>query len=517
LDPTCTFQLNFFIGSSFNVSAIIQVDKETSCGANDALINILSVSGGQNPYQFMLLDTLNDTLEPFQPITSTIDSLSPGQYQLVIMDANNCQITILVTINGLVAPSATPVELQAVTCYGGSNGILSLNNSQGGSGVYVYGIDGGAFQSDTVFNNLEGGQHILTINDVNTSCSDNYTFNLSEPDSLSFSINQTDLALCGDNIGSLTVQNATGGNGPYTFEIIGASGPQSSPIFDSLFVGQYTLEMSDLNSCTKSMVFEVDGTQPLTYDVISNEISCPDNADGSIAISNFAGGVSPFAVSVNNGTTFTSPSSSDVLIASLEAGVYTILIRDSINCLYTDTSPINIENPEPIFANTENITMTEIDSSNGRIAIYDITGGTAPYMISVNADSFFAVNFNQLTATYDTVLNNFSGGYQTLEIKDLKNCIETFEVYIESYEFAGLFTIPNIFTPNSDGYNDTFVIKKLPSNSKLYIYDKNGRPVYENENYRNDWDAGNLPDGTYFFTLEVENQGVYRGYVEVFR
>lgn len=63
--------------------------------------------------------------------------------------------------------------------------------------------------------------------------------------------------------------------------------------------------------------------------------------------------------------------------------------------------------------------------------------------------------------------------------------------------------IPNVFTPNGDGINDLFVIKGLDSYqaSKLVVTDRNGQKVFESNDYKNNWDGANLPEGTYFYIL----------------
>ena len=78
--------------------------------------------------------------------------------------------------------------------------------------------------------------------------------------------------------------------------------------------------------------------------------------------------------------------------------------------------------------------------------------------------------------------------------------------------------IPNIFTPNGDGINDYFEIgygdEGKPINdlkvyflsTKLVIFNRWGRIVYESTDYKNDWDGGKLPDGTYFYVLECKGK-----------
>ncbi len=107
--------------------------------------------------------------------------------------------------------------------------------------------------------------------------------------------------------------------------------------------------------------------------------------------------------------------------------------------------------------------------------------------------------------------------------------------------------IPNVFTPNGDGVNDTFVIREgdskqndnnsgfkstsgdyssyktineLYETSELVVFNRQGRIVYKSSNYQNDWDGGNLPDGTYFYVLKCHGfktkKAVYKGSVAIF-
>lgn len=107
--------------------------------------------------------------------------------------------------------------------------------------------------------------------------------------------------------------------------------------------------------------------------------------------------------------------------------------------------------------------------------------------------------------------------------------------------------IPNVFTPNGDGINDTFIISEKGStaggssggqknslaeydnykpiniyyeHSELVVFNRQGRVVYKSSNYQNDWDGGNLPDGVYFYVLKCHGfktpKAVFKGSVTIF-
>ena len=78
--------------------------------------------------------------------------------------------------------------------------------------------------------------------------------------------------------------------------------------------------------------------------------------------------------------------------------------------------------------------------------------------------------------------------------------------------------IPNVFTPNNDGHNDLFVIENVEFfGNDLVVYNRWGQKVLEAHNYRNNWRASDVPDGTYFYTLRLENGNDYSGHVTIIR
>lgn len=83
--------------------------------------------------------------------------------------------------------------------------------------------------------------------------------------------------------------------------------------------------------------------------------------------------------------------------------------------------------------------------------------------------------------------------------------------------------VPNVFTPNGDGVNDTFIIPGLDtySDNELTIINRWGNTVYQKTNYKNDWDGNGLVEGTYFYVLRAKNKaGIwdsYKGYLTLLR
>ena len=66
-------------------------------------------------------------------------------------------------------------------------------------------------------------------------------------------------------------------------------------------------------------------------------------------------------------------------------------------------------------------------------------------------------------------------------------------------------TVPNVITPNGDGWNDIFMIDYLNQYDirKLTIFNRWGTIVYQSDDYQNNWDGGNVADGVYFYVLEL--------------
>ncbi|AOM79282.1 hypothetical protein BFS30_20195 [Pedobacter steynii] len=69
--------------------------------------------------------------------------------------------------------------------------------------------------------------------------------------------------------------------------------------------------------------------------------------------------------------------------------------------------------------------------------------------------------------------------------------------------------IPNTFTPNGDGKNDTFQIKGRENydSIEISIFNRWGDEVYKNKNYKDEWSGEGLNEGTYFYVIKLKKGG----------
>jgi len=82
---------------------------------------------------------------------------------------------------------------------------------------------------------------------------------------------------------------------------------------------------------------------------------------------------------------------------------------------------------------------------------------------------------------------------------------------------ASMLHVPNVVTPNGDGFNDVFYVAGLPKYSKLNIYTKKGVEIYSTTNYKNDWDGHDVPSGNYRYELALPDGNVISGPLDVVR
>ncbi len=119
------------------------------------------------------------------------------------------------------------------------------------------------------------------------------------------------------------------------------------------------------------------------------------------------------------------------------------------------------------------------------------TGGLPPYTYNINGGNY------QLSNTF----TEESVGVYEVTVKDISDCNETsIEVYVLKYQ--------KYFTPNGDGYNDTWSIQFPPSITvfKTSIFDRYGKLILQLNSEKEVWDGTyigtNLPATDYWFVTD---------------
>jgi gliding motility-associated-like protein len=79
--------------------------------------------------------------------------------------------------------------------------------------------------------------------------------------------------------------------------------------------------------------------------------------------------------------------------------------------------------------------------------------------------------------------------------------------------------IPNTFTPNGDGVNDTWKIDALDSyaNATIQVFNRYGTMIYNAKANATAWDGtyngSRLPSSTYYYKIDLKNGTIYSGWV----
>ncbi len=380
-------------------------DDIISCfGATEGRI-VIQAEGGKGQKQYILDSTRTSSFGIF-------DNVTGGPHLIQILDEKGCIKDTNVVLNQPPEIIFDSISITSVTgCYGDSNGALFVSSS-GGTGSLQYSFEGGAFQDTSSWQNLTGGDYLITVMDEN-NCQVDTLITVPQPDTISvFSINVQPVTCEGDTNGIVTIVGA-GGTPPYTYTLNPGSSSNSTGVFTSLPPGKYTIEIGDANGCptyTTDSV-SVDEPPPLLIDSVRfEEITCYGTNDGQITI--YAhGGYFPLNYSIDNGLTFdTIP-----VFPALTPSTYYTFVEDSNGCSVIGDTVILSEPPEiSIDSQTSTDVSTCFGDSTGSISIL-ASGGRGNLEYSIDSSSWQSSgNFINLAA----------GNYIVI-VRDSAQCLNT--------------------------------------------------------------------------------------------
>ena len=123
----------------------------------------------------------------------------------------------------------------------------------------------------------------------------------------------------------------------------------------------------------------------------------------------------------------------------------------------------------------------------------------------ISTDTAFAT-YLWSDSTTDSIFSPLQSGEIFITVTDFNGC-ESFDLmYLEFADCS--FDIPNVFTPNGDGINDSWLLNlDRPRQFEVVVYNRWGRIVYESNNHLIAWDGRHYKsgefcsEGTYFFII----------------
>lgn len=218
---------------------------------------------------------------------------------------------------------------------------------------------------------------------------------------------------------------------------------------------------------------------------------------------NVTGGHPEYDISWNNGEY----TGNDIIISPDSDLSFDVLITDQCGEQITTTVDVTVDDPGTV------INVDDSDLCIGGIGFLNPTGGTGNYSYEYPADSLDILLTGEVYAEY--------AGEYTVYIYDDCHAEGWAEVIAVPCEIL----IPNVFTPNSDGNNDAFVIEGILAypGSILKIYNRWGNLVYDSHSYSNNWQPNveEASEGTYYYTLELNLKGgdneFYSGHFSLLR
>ena len=178
--------------------------------------------------------------------TGTVNGIASGSCVIyyIVSNTAGCSDTARQTITVYDALTAK-VSSGKITCHGATT-ILQVNVS-GGSGAYLYSLNGNKFQSVNMFT-VHAGIYIVMVKDTVTGQSTITGTFIAQPFPVEIrTINEED-ATHGLSNGSVSLRTY-GGNAPYTYSINGGATYQSSGTFKNLTAGNYQIAVRDDNGC----------------------------------------------------------------------------------------------------------------------------------------------------------------------------------------------------------------------------------------------------------------------------
>lgn len=277
--------------------------------------------------------------------------------------------------------------------------------------------------------------------------------------------------------------------GPNNFTSTNAINLIKNP--SSSYAGKYFVTVTSDKACSSNTTTEV-----IIYPTpAANAGNDAQICEGKSTQLNGSGGVS-YAWAPATGL-----SATDIpnpIASPIDSTIYILTVTDNNNCKANDTVNVNVYKKPVANAGPDKSTMEGNPVKLDAVS----TGNGVSYAWSPN----YAIDNNTLL---QPLVNPSSDTTYTLTVTSNFGCgVTTDNVFVKVFQKP---LVPNAFSPNGDGINDIWNIKKLDTypNADVFVYTRHGQPVFHSKGYNKPWNGtfnnNPLPLGTYYYLIDVKN------------
>ena len=383
-DNNCLAELQVTITEPLTPILLSETHTDALCIGGDQGTIDLSVSGGTPGYSIVWNN--NET-------TEDVSDLVAGIYTAQVTDDNGCIDSLSVEILDPSNTMVLSVTETDVLCFADSTGEIDLTVT-GGAAPYTFSWSNGDLTED--LDSLITGNYFVIVQD-NNFCESFISGFIDQPLApISVSDSLIHVLCNGDSTGAIFLETQ-GGTAPYTY--LWNNGSTDEDI-DSLWVGSYTITVTDDYLCTQDYTYSITQPSSITIDTVISVVSCFGGSDGAIDL-NPGGGVPPYSYLWNTGDTIQD-------IDSLSFGNYTIQVTDDNGCIEEQTFLVD-QPAEPVTIADTSGNISCFGGNDGFIDI-TVTGGNGGY------------TYEWSNASLSEDLSDLFIGVYIVEVEDSKGC-----------------------------------------------------------------------------------------------
>ncbi len=318
----CPSSLNISIEEPAQLHANATSTNETGAGAGDGTASAIP-TGGTGSYAYLWS---NDAT------TETISNLAPGNYTVTVTDANGCSSVQTVVVNAYNCAIAFQTTIANVSCFGASNGSVSLIPN-GGMAPFTYNWSNGG--NTATISNLAEGNYLVSVTDAN-GCQFIGSATVTEPMPYSPWTLETVSPACPNEAAGSASVSISGGTSPYNF--LWSNG-QTSNTAGNLTAGTYSVTVTDQNGCQSntSVVITSSDNMPPTVSLQNATVALNTSGLAEITMSTLAAQVAD-----NCGVASSSISPKTFDCSQLGQHVVTVSVTDQSGLSTTATAIVTI-------------------------------------------------------------------------------------------------------------------------------------------------------------------------------